>query len=252
MTGLVVSRTSFPAGGGAYSLPTTTIGIFLNDQPQHRFSHAASRSELVPLAKHQGWILPGGSDGLCEYDKSLDVVVVSLEDSILAELGMNAAEDFQPVVGDIDPILLQLCLGADDFGSGGILYRETMHRAVAAQLVQVVRPGPDWNRDIEDARLRRVLDYIHDDLAADLTLSAMADLAAMSPAHFSKAFKSATGRSPLQYVIAARLDRASLLLKTGSLTVAEIAFRVGYKDLSRFGQHFKRRFGKTPAAHREA
>jgi AraC family transcriptional regulator len=78
----------------------------------------------------------------------------------------------------------------------------------------------------------------------------MAGIAAMSATHFSKAFKAATGRSPLQYVISARLEQASVLLKTSALTVAEIAWRVGYQDLSRFGQHFKRKFGTTPAAFR--
>ena len=38
--------------------------------------------------------------------------------------------------------------------------------------------------------------------------------------------------------------------KTSTLTVAEIAWRVGYQDLSRFGQHFKRKFAMTPAAFR--
>ena len=78
----------------------------------------------------------------------------------------------------------------------------------------------------------------------------MAGLAAMSATHFSKAFKKETGKAPLQYVIGARLDRASILLRTTQLGVADIAWRCGYRDLSRFGHHFKRKFGTTPAAFR--
>ncbi|MEM9127890.1 MAG: helix-turn-helix transcriptional regulator, partial [Pseudomonadota bacterium] len=92
--------------------------------------------------------------------------------------------------------------------------------------------------------------YIHDNLGADLSLSAMADLAAMSATHFSKAFKKEIGVSPLQYVIAQRLELASVLLRNSHLSVAEIAWRVGYQDVSRFGQHFKRKFQMTPAAFR--
>ena len=164
---------------------------------------------------------------------------------------MDQPASFDPVVGDIDPLLLSLAMNADAFETGGTLYRETMQRAVAAQLAQVVAPAPDWAAGIDDARLRRALDYVHDNLAEDLSLDSMARRAAMSASRFSRAFKAATGQSPLQYVIEQRLQLAATMLKTTSFTIAEIAYRTGYGDLSRFGQHFKRRFRVTPAAFRE-
>ena len=72
----------------------------------------------------------------------------------------------------------------------------------------------------------------------------------MSAYHFARAFKAALGASPLQYVIGERMRVAGVLLKTTGLPVAEIALRVGYDDTSRFGKHFKRAFGATPAQHR--
>ncbi|MBL9153109.1 MAG: helix-turn-helix domain-containing protein [Verrucomicrobiales bacterium] len=47
-----------------------------------------------------------------------------------------------------------------------------------------------------------------------------------------------------------RLEKAAELLRTTRLPVARIAKRVGYRDVSRFGRHFKRRHGRTPAAYR--
>lgn len=244
------NKTKLPAGGGRYELPSLSVGVFLNDQPGHHLSHGSSRAEHLPLKKHQGWILPAGSDGVCSYEEELEFVFVTLEERILSEFGLGNDFDFEAIVGEIDPLLLSLCLGAPDLEGAATLYRETMHRALAAQIVQLVKPVPEWHLGIEDMRLRKVLDYIHDNLAEDLSLSRMADLAAMSGTHFSKAFKKALGVSPLQYVIAARLDLASVLLRTTKLSVAEIAWRVGYQDLSRFGQHFKRKFGCTPGAFR--
>lgn len=176
--------------------------------------------------------------------------MVTLDGSILTEFGIDRGFGFQAVVGDIDPLLLNLSLTASADTGGGTLYRETIQRALAAQIVETVSPTPDWHRDIEDIRLRRVLDYIHDNLSEDLSLTAMADLAAMSSTHFSKAFKSETGLSPLQYVISARLEFATVLLRTSQFSVAEIAWRSGYQDVSRFGQHFKRKFGVSPAGFR--
>lgn len=249
MPGLIANSASLPAGGGPFVLQDITLGIFLSDQPTHRLTYGSSRAAHRPLNRNQGWILPAGSEGLCEFDAPLDMLSVSITQEVLQEVGMTVTE-FAPVIGDIDPVLLSLSLGAEGYAKGGTLYRETMHRALAAQLAQVVAPAPDWQRDIADARLRRVMDYIHDSLADDLTLDAMADLAAMSATHFAKAFKRAVGSSPLQYVIGARLEMAAALLRTGDLSVVEIAWRVGYRDVSRFGQHFKRKFGATPAAYR--
>jgi AraC family transcriptional regulator len=46
------------------------------------------------------------------------------------------------------------------------------------------------------------------------------------------------------------MEQARVLLRTTRLPVTEVAFRVGYGDTSRFGQHFKREVGTTPAAFR--
>ncbi|WP_424831479.1 helix-turn-helix domain-containing protein [Ruegeria sp.] len=250
MAKVFANKATLPAGGGDFSLPSLSVGIFLNDQPGHRLAVGSSRGTHQPLSRNQGWILPAGSNGICEYDDDLEFVMVSLDDRVLGEFGLESGLDFQPIVGDIDPLLLNLSLTASTALGGGTLYRETMQRALAAQIVETVKPTPDWHADIEDARLTRVLDYIHDNIGQDLSLSDMADCAAMSAAHFSKAFKTAVGLSPLQYVIAARLDMASVLLRTSKLSVAEIAWRVGYQDVSRFGQHFRRKFDTTPASFR--
>ncbi|MBE1284164.1 MAG: helix-turn-helix domain-containing protein [Rhodobacteraceae bacterium] len=250
MSNVLSNKTVLPAGGGAFELPSLSVGIFLNDQPTHRFAHGSTLATHTPLTKSQGWILPAGSDGVCEYDEDLELVLVSLEDSILAEFGLDRGFGFRAIVGDIDPLLLNLSLTASTALGGGTLYRETLQRALAAQVVETLMPTPDWQVGIEDERLRRVLDYIHSNLAEDLSLSEMADIAAMSVTRFAKTFKTVLGQSPLQYVIAARLDLASVLLKTSKHSVAEIAWKVGYQDVSRFGQHFKRKFGTTPAAFR--
>ncbi len=247
MPDLLAARTKLPAGGGEFKLPRLTLGVFLNDQPTHRLAIGQDRTRDRPLVASQGWILPPGATGICEYDAPLDVMMVEVDSRVLDEVGMTDAENIAPVVGDIDPLTLQLAMAAETFTRGGTLYRETMHRALALQLSNTLQPVRHGAVQIEDVRLRRVAEYIHDNLAEDLTLATMADLAAMSGFHFSRSFKSATGHSPLQYVIAARIDMAKVLLKTTKLTVAEICYRTGYNDVSRFGQHFKRATGVTPA-----
>ena len=143
-----------------------------------------------------------------------------------------------------------MILGAKTFLAAGTLHRETMSRALAAQLVQSIAPERPAVATIEDRRLKRVIAHIEDNLAEDLSLQDLAGIAAMSPYHFARAFKAETGASPLQYVIDARIARARVLLKTTRMTASQIAFRTGYGDPGRFGQHFRKRVGATPGEFR--
>ena len=163
---------------------------------------------------------------------------------------MERPRALAPHTGPFDPLTLQLALAAESFLKAGTLHRETMSRALAAQLVRSFSPAPPATATIGDRRLRRVVDYIEDNVVEDLSLKDMAAVAAMSPYHFARAFKAATDASPLQYVITARIERAKVLLKSTRLSISEIAFRVGYGDPGHFNRHFKSRVGTTPGAYR--
>jgi AraC family transcriptional regulator len=248
MAGLKAQRATTPAGGGPFALEQATLGIFLVDQPTHRLGLGSDRRDARPLKARDGWILPAGSDGICRYDAPHEFLTVSIPDTLFAEMGGDAG--FAPRVGALSPLVVEMALDAPRFATQGRLFRQTMERALVAQIVQTVQPVRADVTALDDPRLDRVLDYIHDHLADDIALDDMAALAAMSPFHFARTFRKAKGISPLQYVIATRIDRARSLLQTSRLPVAEIAHQVGYGDVSRFGAHFKRQTGTTPAAFR--
>lgn len=240
-----------PAGGGAFELPDLTIGVFHRRQDGHEIAVGSDRRLHRPLDVDEGWILPAGSNGLCTYDEALSYSTVAVPAALMKEAGLGSGPDFAPLVGCLDPLLVQLVKTAVQQGDEApLLYRETMALALATHLAHTLAPSIAPAAFTTDPRLRRALDYIYDHLADDLSLDDMATEAAMSPFHFSRVFKAATGQSPLQYVISERLKLAQMLFRTTSLSVAEIANRAGYEDVSRFGQHFKRATGVTPAAFR--
>lgn len=103
-----------------------------------------------------------------------------------------------------------------------------------------------------DARFQRAANYIEEHLAEDVSIETLAGLAAMSPFHFARSFKRACGESPHAYLVGRRIARARILLETTKLPVAEIAWRVGYSDTSRFTALFKRALSVTPGAYRAA
>jgi AraC family transcriptional regulator len=82
-------------------------------------------------------------------------------------------------------------------------------------------------------------------------LEQMAAVARLSPFHFARQFKTATGLAPHQYVIARRVERAKQLLQAGDdFSLAEVAARAGFSDQSQFSQHFRRLVGATPGKFR--
>ena len=73
-------------------------------------------------------------------------------------------------------------------------------------------------------------------------------MAHMSPDHFARSFKAATGLSPHQYVIQRRVERAKTLLSDTGLTVAEVARAVGFSNPSHLATHVRRVLGVSPGA----
>src|SRR6266446_3209343 len=73
-------------------------------------------------------------------------------------------------------------------------------------------PSPTTPRRLSSARLRRVVDYVRGHLADNLTLVPVADVAGMTPHHFARLFKAATGMLPYRFVLLQRISRAGTLL----------------------------------------
>ena len=103
-----------------------------------------------------------------------------------------------------------------------------------------------------EKRMLRVLDYIHTNPDGDLSLDALADIAAMSRFHWHRVFHAMTGETCAQAVRRIRLNRAACWLVRKDFPVAEIAARVGYPSAQSFGRAFKSSYGMTPAQFRKS
>jgi AraC family transcriptional regulator len=98
--------------------------------------------------------------------------------------------------------------------------------------------------------LRRISDLMASNLADDFCLARLAREAEMSEFHFSRMFKRTTGRSPSQYFISLKMERARTLLRQTRRSVIEIGLELGYTSPSHFAQVFRRETGSTPGAYR--
>ncbi len=111
---------------------------------------------------------------------------------------------------------------------------------------------PDFRGGLPIRQLRKVEDYVREHLAEDICVDALATLTELSPFHFSRVFKEATGMTPMQFVTRDRITRAQQFIRETSRSLIEIALEVGYTSPSHFAKVFRRVTGVTPKEFRSA
>lgn len=100
---------------------------------------------------------------------------------------------------------------------------------------------------IDSELAQRVTEIVTQTPAEYYSVARLAELIGMKRSSFAKAFKLATGTTPMDFVMALRLERARQLLGTTALSVADVAARSGFVDRSHFSRAFRARFGESPA-----
>lgn len=102
-----------------------------------------------------------------------------------------------------------------------------------------------------EARLLRVLAYIHDNIDGDLSLNALAEVACMSPYHWHRVFRAVTGETPAEAIRRMRLLKAANKLVNENVSLAEAAEQSGYPNLASFSRAFRSAHGVSPGAFRD-
>ncbi len=86
--------------------------------------------------------------------------------------------------------------------------------------------------------------------ADHLDVPAVAAVAHISPAHFSRSFRSVFGETPHRYLQRRRVERSMFLLRETDRTVTDVCFDVGFTSLGTFSRTFREIVGETPSAYR--
>lgn len=127
--------------------------------------------------------------------------------------------------------------------------------ALAARFVQVLGANRRASSPLAAADRRRAVESANwiDAHAADaIDLHSLAQRAGLSPFHFLRVFSAVLGVTPHQYLIRCRLREAARLLHHPEIPITEIAYTVGFGDLSNFVRSFGRAAGTSPGGYRQA
>ena len=200
-------------------------------------------------------IIPSNTQFATPHDQPGKVVAVALQPVFItcstASLG-GARAQLRDVREIDDPLIVQLitALNAEVNKPWNEPLAEALATALAMHLVCHYSinkgEGCDAERWLGKTRLRLVLDHINEHLGQNISIEALAKTADLSSSHFIRMFQYATGLSPHQYILRARVLRGQELPRTTQESIAEIARITGFCGQSHFTMHFRRVIGVTP------
>jgi AraC-like DNA-binding protein len=110
----------------------------------------------------------------------------------------------------------------------------------------VSRTTEDVNR-----RMLRARDAMDRAWAEPLDVPAVARIAHVSEAHFSRTFRAVFGETPHRYLRRRRVERAMYLLRDTDRSVTDICYQVGFNSTGTFSRTFTAIVGRSPRAYRE-
>jgi AraC family transcriptional regulator len=136
------------------------------------------------------------------------------------------------------------------------LYAEALEAVLAHELMRMNGGSAQINGLTKGGlaawQEKRIAAYIEEHLPEDIALIELAQIAGLSPFHFSRAFKETFGVPPHRYHLIARIEHAKSLLATPGISVTEAGLRAGFRETSSFSAAFRKITQQSPSQYRRA
>jgi AraC family transcriptional regulator len=217
----------------------------------------------VELTRPGSMILipPGTSDRL-RWSGPSERLIVSVRESDLAhlanDLGAPRTPEFKTNWSLPDPSTQYLVTEmGSEARSGfplGSLYADLLAIGLQTQLLKSHSLDPVKTPPLKGGlglpKLKRAMEYINANLTQDMRLESIAGELDLSASHFAHEFRSSTGKTPYQYLLDQRIERAKDLLKRTKSPVQYISGLAGFRSPVNFVRSFRQRVGLTPEAWR--
>ena len=204
-------------------------------------------------------IIPAGIVHRCNWNNSAKFGILAFEPLLLQQVGQDLVDSdriklIPKFMNKQDELITGIFATLkDELESnkiGSDLLIDSLKATLAIHVLRqycTTKPKLSSHKDgLSTSKLRQIKEYIHEHLERNLTVIELAEIAQISPYHFIRLFKKATARTPHQYILQQRIEKARYLLQHQEMTIAEIAALVGFCDQSHFTKYFKQIVGMTP------
>lgn len=99
--------------------------------------------------------------------------------------------------------------------------------------------------------INQAIEFLYENYRNNFSLNEIARVAHLSPYHFSRVFKAETGKTPFEFLLDIKIDKAKGHLRYSDKSITEICFECGFNTISHFTRVFSKKVGLTPTAFRE-
>ncbi|SFJ74628.1 AraC family transcriptional regulator [Jannaschia pohangensis] len=209
------------------------------------------------------YLAPAGATAHWEAEGTHQIMLLALPRTILATMlsGLGDGDPLASLYGReiFDPQLAgtmnRIWTESESEGPVANLMVDGLLMSMTAMLARMSdteteMTGPDTALDAK--RLNRVTEFVEANLSENISVDMMAQVACLSPAHFARTFRAATGMPPHAYVLSRRLDAARRMLGSSDLALSEIALACDFSSQSHFTARFRDVVGQTPHQFRAA
>jgi AraC family transcriptional regulator len=208
-------------------------------------------------------VIPSGHPFAVSFEVESESLAISLDPTLILRAAAEARPaseievkaSFSPSDPVINSIGMALFAELQSGNGGGQLYADSLANILALHLVrhyttEGANSSTRFLGGLSGNKLRRVLEFIEENYAADLSLAELSSVVGMSTFHFAREFKRATGTTPHQYVVKLRVERAKQLLSKSEMPLVDVGFKSGFSHQSHFTRLFRKVTGTTPQSYR--
>jgi AraC family transcriptional regulator len=201
-------------------------------------------------------ITPANQPHSMEWDEARGTVMMMISPDLLGEELSNNARSGSIVhegYGSCDPFVQHLGTLLQQAADAGAPITRLQAESTAVVLLQHLSGQAQSSRVGQSSaceRLPQVVEYINANLANELSIRSLAQIAQTSTFHFARQFKTSTGVTPHQYVLERRIEMAKRLLLEGHISIARVAGDCGFATQAHLTTVFHRLVGMTPKAYR--
>jgi AraC family transcriptional regulator len=269
-----LSSTSIQWQGRALECYTTPrVLVSRHEHPEH-FMHMVLRGTAkyeattggrnLRFTSHPGqvFLLPRGTVDEINWFGGAERLAVAIHPCLLTnaleetahEVDIELMERWGLNDPHISALLSEMQSDLVESSPAGIIYGESLANALAVYLLSRYavwkRTPVAYKGGLSEYRLKRVLDYIAENMGADLSLSQLSAIAGMSPHYFSELFKQSTGFAPHRYLVLQGIEHAKRHLCNPKLNILDAGLEAGFQNPSHFARVFRRVVGLSPSSFR--
>ena len=218
------------------------------------------------LSPGKAWLVPAGATLSYDWTGAGDgtremILMVLPQDELARTADLLSRSRPTPVTlpGTVlteDPVVRSVLTGVTRAMSAGVdeLYAESSAAFLLAHMLSQYGSGAPSPVGVgrEDARVQTAVEFMRDSLHLPVSLADIAASAGLSPYHFGRVFRVATGVPPHRFLTRMRIDVARRRLAESDLSVTEIARLCGFGSASQFSTAFRRETGMAPRTFRRS